>query len=186
MQTTLAFMVVMHLFNYSPGNSGKNLFEIIFEKRMQIGRTMLFCWQNTTYNPYSPENIAFASTAIVCNILSNWIAYIITSIIYGALPLTFWLATKEFKVCISNACESLESVRVVFAKYNHLEVMIRSTNSVWAAVVLQHVMEMFLRIIWMHKYVSNGDIIRLVYFGSKTLFLVVGLLLMAEGCRFVI
>jgi len=189
MHITLAFMAIVYMLIVYTGASEKTRIEIILTGHVQVGRALFFSMQNTTLNPFSPENIAFASFSIVVSLVHNWVDSSVVSIIYGALPLTFWLATRDFQAAILNTCESLENGEngsTILEKYNELKILTRSINSIWTTLVLTHVMEMFIRIIWVHYYIARGNIIWYVYFGLKTLFLVVGLLLMAEGCRTVI
>jgi len=188
MHISLGVMAIMRLLNHSPGTSGKPRFEIIFEDHVARGRARCFILQNTTYNPYSPENIAFASSDIVVTLAHHWVDYNVLSVVFGALPLTFWLAIKGFEADFLNTCESLENGTngiSALEKYNELKALTCSMNSVWTTLVLSTIMELFMTIIFLHNSVTSGNIIWFVQFCLKILFLMVGVLIMAEGCRFV-
>jgi len=174
MNIILAFMAIIRVLNHLPGTSGKSRFEIVFEERLYAGRARFFSQQNTTLNPYSPGNIAFASSNIVLEIVNHWVDYHVLSIIFGALPLAFWLATKGFKVAVSKSFESLpngQSGKKILEKYNELKILTRSINSIWAPLVLNVLMELSFTIIWLHKILATGNIIWSVHFVLKFCFL---------------
>jgi len=106
---TLALMAIISVLRHLPGVSGKTRFEVIFKKHVAMGRMRFFSQLNITLNPYSPENIAFASSNIVLEMVHYWVDYYALSVVCGALPLTFWLATRRFKVAFSDLCESMEN-----------------------------------------------------------------------------
>jgi len=144
--------------------------------------------QNHTVNLYTPENIAFGSSEIVLSTISRFFNYNVVSIIYGALPLTFCLATKGFTAALSSTCVPLENGgngSTMLEKYDELNKLTRSINSIWAVLVLNHVMEVFLSFIWIHRDLTTGNIIGIVQFVVRAFFLIVSVLLMADGCRFV-
>jgi len=189
MHLTLALKAFVLVLSHYPGTSGKNRLEMIFEINLKRGRAQFFSQKNTTSAPYSPENIAFASCNIVLDIANYWVDYHAMSIVFGALPLTFWLATRKFKVVISDLSDSTEngvSGKALLEEYNALKTLTRSINSIWAALILSVVMNLSICIVLIHWTLTTGNIIWSVSFGANTLFLIVGMLMMADGCRLVI
>jgi len=121
---TLVFMAIVLVLSQSPGVSGEYRFEVIFKKHVGRGRAKFFSQKITTLNPYSPENIAFASSNIVLSMVNSWVDYHAMSIVTGALPFTFWLAIRRFKVAISDlykSTENGESKNVLLEEYNALK-----------------------------------------------------------------
>jgi len=195
-QSVQAFVLVLE---HAPDSSDKSSFEIIFEKSVRSGRALFFqgyfeslgeiqnTTLNSTLNPYSTKNVALGSfDLLLCTVL-YWVDYHVFSVFCGALPITFWLATKNFELTVSDACESKETVdgRRLLHKFKDLKIVTRLINSIWSTLVLNFVMFFALRLIYLHQYNRNGNKIQFVHRCINILFGVVGLVLFAEGCRFV-
>jgi len=184
--THAVLAIIQHL-NVS-GSSDKTIFEKIFENSISMGKWLFFqdiqnTNLNSTPNVYSIENIAFGSSSIILTMNHNWIDYNVFSVVCGALPLMFLVLTGNF---VSSILESTgrEEDASIFSKFQELKVIARSLNSVWGVLVLNYVLEVSLRIIWIHESQSRGKIF-FVSLCIQIAFLVVALIIMAEGCRFV-
>jgi len=190
LHVTLAFLAIFRSFSHVPGPPGKNILVLIFESSVERGRSRFFSLQNETFinlSHLSLENIAFSFSDIVLTVIHQWVDYHVISIVFGALPLTFWLATKSFEQFVSNNCASVENGKIgnVIVKYTELKTLIRSINAIWSLLVLNVVIEISLTIIWLHQYVLSGHTVRFIHFGIKLVFLIIGVVIMAEGCRLV-
>jgi len=161
------------------------------------GRKLLFLdedlgmLENTTListrSLYSTENIALASSFINFRISFLWVDFYVYSVVVGALPLTFWLATKKFELIASNIGESVgrEETKSILHKYYDLKIITRLMNSIWATLLLNIVLEYALVIVSMHQINLDGKQLWFVYISVQLACMVLGLLLMAEGCRVV-
>jgi len=191
MHVTLASLAIIRVFHHVPGPPEKSPFELVFENAIARGRARFFCLQNTTlnstFNLHSPEDIAFGSVDIVLTVIHQWVEHNVVSVVYGALPLTFWLAVKHFEHLLSNNCKSAENGEIgrILVKYKELKFLTRSINAIWSTLVFCVVIEMCLTIIWLHQHVSSGNIIRFFHFAIRFVFQVIVVVLIAEGSKIV-
>jgi len=186
-------------FGHIPESSDRTLFEIMYTDSVEYGRSMIFQgglksvgdFQNTTLNStldlYSVENIAYASSSIVLHIIHNWVDYNIFSVACGALPLMLWLAVKNLEILATSNRDPLEDVEGggIILKFEELKMITRLLNSIWATLVFTIVIYQALFIIWLHHYMLAGDKIFIVFMCLRIAFVVVGVIMMAEACRFV-
>jgi len=192
-QSILALVFVV---NHVPGSPDQTLFEKLLRNFIAKGRARLFqdkiagsvIFLNTTTNPkinmYSAESIAYASSDIVLRIIHYWVEYNMFSVVCGALPLTFWMLTKSFELLARESKDSEEGEGILW-RFKELKLVTRTINSIWATFVLNIVLHSAMRLIWLHDFNQKGNKIAFVYYCIKIGFLVVGLIILAEGCRFV-
>jgi len=139
---------------------------------------------NLSLNYYSLENIAFGSSDIVVETIKNWVEYHVNSVTYGALPLTFWLATKQFELW---ACKSGNKTQGenILQRFKELKIITRLINTIWAQFVLIFVLECSILLIWLHQRYLDGNTIWFIYLSAKIGFLILGVTIMADGCSIV-
>jgi len=153
------------MFSHVPGFAEKNRLAIIFGNAVARGRARFFSVQNTSsLSQYSAGDLGFGITGIFLTILHQWVDYNVVSIVYGALTLTFLLATKQF---VTNNWSPVpvenEGRENILGKFNELKILTRSLNSIWAPLVLNVLIELALTIILLHRYVSTGHVLRFVH-----------------------
>jgi len=181
--------------SYDSGSSGERLFEKVFKYLVFIGRYTFFLSYshvqnvtlNSTTNLYSSENIAIGSSTIVLTIIHYWVESILVSVMCGALPLTFWWATKKFEHFVSSNRESLgdRGDKNILGKFKELKLITRLINSIWAGLVINCFTEYALWITWLHLSIQVGIKVWIVHQCFFVAFLVAGVIIMAEGCRIV-
>jgi len=167
----------------------KSSLEKVYENYVSKGKVRFFIENaniknatlNSTVDLYALGNIAFASSDIFLRTIHDWVDYNLLSILYSGLPLTFWLLTKQIELDLSNNRE----IRGVLYKYNELKNITRLINSIWATLVLSIIIQYTFRIIRLHEYAQRENIVVMANLCCEITFLVVGVVLMAEGCRFV-
>ncbi|CAL8132256.1 unnamed protein product [Orchesella dallaii] len=142
---------------------------------------------------YTTENVIIGVIELVIEFVRLWNNFFTGAFIYGALPLIFWTSAKGFQafllgvsstypMILNKALHSLQAELVV-EKYEELRSLLRSINSTWGSIVLVWVIEMTLTVVVrMNNAIESKNLI-VVYFSSNILFLVVSLVLMAEGHR---
>ncbi|CAL8130224.1 unnamed protein product [Orchesella dallaii] len=140
---------------------------------------------------YSFFDIVFGVTELVHRIGYICVDIFETTLSYGPLPFTFWMAAKGFENHIWEITSSAENgVNVqtmqehIIVYYNNLKHLTRSMNSIWSSMVVLHVMQRALDVIEIHKKISSIDVAscRLVI---TFVFLAIAVVLMSEGCRVV-
>jgi len=97
MHFTQSFLAIIRVFSHVPELSGKNRLEIIYGNSVARERARFFSPKVSSLSLYSLEDLVFGVTDIVLIIIHQWVDYNVVSIVFGALPLTLWLATKRFE-----------------------------------------------------------------------------------------
>jgi len=181
--------------NYVPESTGKSPFALIFKKCIEQGKWLLFYNEpespvttlNSTESLYSIENIAFGSFSIVLSSVYAWVDCNMTTVLFGAVPLTIWLATKRVALMTSNSCTALcnRKGESIPCQFKQLKIMTRSINSVWATLVISSVIQRSLTIIWIHNSTQSGNKFVVAYQCILVMFPIIGAIIMADGCKFV-
>jgi len=169
--------------------------EKLLKTSVVFGRSLFFIGtshiQNTTLNStpslHSPENIAFASLGIAKATIAGWIDFNMFSVVSGALPLTFWLATKHFELIALSTCESIDNSKGerIIDQFTKLKIITSLINSMWAPLVISILIQCALMLTWLHSYTEKGNQYWLVSRCIVIALVIIGATIMAEGCRVV-
>ncbi|CAL8132091.1 unnamed protein product [Orchesella dallaii] len=147
-------------------------------------------------NIYSTENIFIGSLELVLQFTRLWNDSFVLMLFYGALPITFWSASKRFQLyCSGIYCSSGESpisdktlnfkrADLIVEKYEQLRNLVASLNSVWSTAVLFYVLMIPLKVvIHVDQVMTSKNAWYLLYTGHLTLFSIVSLVMLVEGHR---
>jgi len=188
MHVTLAGMIIAWMLRYVPNYSCGNKFYAIFDEAVLNGRLRFFSRStfsnSSTENIYSMKDIGFGSIEIILQLTDAvWAHYIWLSFVCGALPLTFYFATRSFRCFITNDIENGKQRKTLYVRFKELKALIHSINNVWPEIVLLVIIDEALNIVWLHEQVATGQIITVAHFLLRLAFLTIGVMLMAKGCK---
>jgi len=168
-----------------------------FNAAINAGRSRFFYGKLVTIStqPYTVQNIGFAVIELVLYIVKKWVDHFVAvaTVFYGALPITFWIAAKQFENFTSNICvpggNSTNDARFrqisILGKYDELRSLTDAINDIWSVATFLIVIEKALVMIFLHTYISTRNPAFIAYFTIDIMFLATGLILMAEGARIV-
>ncbi|CAL8132095.1 unnamed protein product [Orchesella dallaii] len=148
------------------------------------------------YDMYTSENIIIGSIELTLLFIRLWNDCLVFTFFYGALPVTFWFAGKQFQCFLNGIYSSrngsefsdkafnLTKADLIVKKFRELNNIVASLNSLWSTATFIYVVEMSLTmVICISAAVKSKNTIMLLYIGHLTVFLVVSLVLLAEGHR---
>ncbi|CAL8132125.1 unnamed protein product [Orchesella dallaii] len=153
---------------------------------------------NMTNDIYTTENIVIGSVELTLQVIRLWNDSFMVVFFYGALPFTFWSASKRFQLFLSginssqngSETESFDKefnfiqADMILEKYRELRNLLGSLNSVWSTATFLYVLEMSLTmVVRVNHAVKSKYWLPVVYIGHLTVFLVVSLVMLAEGRR---
>jgi len=160
------------------------------EKRFFMGR------KNSNFTQsYSAAEICIGVFEISLQFAFHWNEYLLTTFLYGVLPLTYFYSVKRFQVYLStevlNPADYQLSRREtsfqenVMKHYDYLQSLTDVINTLWSGTVFLWLVERTIIMINISNAVSLKDTLRVVYYFTETAFSTISLILMAEGCRIV-
>ncbi|CAL8141011.1 unnamed protein product [Orchesella dallaii] len=148
------------------------------------------------YEIYSSINILVGFAEFVLMFSRIWSRAFLTTFFCGAVPVTFWSASKLFQryltgIDILNVeCPSLNKpfdssqADMIVEKYEELRNLVASLNSVWSTATLTYVICKSLElVVILNQEVGSKDMIHIVEFVGFTLLFLIMLVMLAEGCR---
>ncbi|CAL8130228.1 unnamed protein product [Orchesella dallaii] len=138
---------------------------------------------------YSLSDYAFGASELAMMIGQVCVNLFVSTLSYGPLPLTFWMAAKGFEEHIleilnsaGKDCNVLTVHERIIECYSSLKHLTCSMNSLWASIVLVHVMQRSLDMIEFHRKFSAVNMAT-CRMGLTQIFLVIAVILMSEGRR---
>ncbi|CAL8132103.1 unnamed protein product [Orchesella dallaii] len=147
-------------------------------------------------NTYSTEDIIIGCVELILQFIKMWNESFVLLFFYGALPATFWSASKRFQSHVSDVCFSREGstmwdqaynavqADLIVKKYEELRNLVASLNSFWSTAALFYVLEMTLTLIRrINLAFSSNNSLHYLFTGNSILFLIVSLVMLAEGHR---
>ncbi|CAL8132119.1 unnamed protein product [Orchesella dallaii] len=151
---------------------------------------------NICDNIYSTENIIIGSVELALQFIRIWNDLFVSMFFFGALPLTFWSASKRFQLYCSgiyrspqgspilNKAFNSQQADLIVEKYEQLRNLVVSLNSVWSTATLLFVLDTLLTVVLrVNLTLTSKNTWHLLYTGNLTLFLIVSLVMLAEGRR---
>jgi len=164
-----------------------------FSLAVKKGRQRFFAHNhvvNLTFD-YTANDFSVGILEMTLSIVEKWTNYFTVSIVYGVLPITYWLAAKElqefvYKVSLAtkkspkgvNKCE-----KVIIEMHESLKSLTGFINGIWSTTSLLHVIEISLEMIELHGVIKTRDPALISYYSMEITFTVVSLVFMAEGSR---
>ncbi|CAL8132111.1 unnamed protein product [Orchesella dallaii] len=151
---------------------------------------------NICDNIYSTENIIIGSVELALQFIRIWNDLFVSMFFFGALPLTFWSASKRFQLYCSgiyrsragypilNKAFNPQQADLIVEKYEQLRNLVGSLNSEWSTATLLFVLDTLLTVVLrVNLALTSKNTWHLLYTGNLTLFLIVSLVMLAEGRR---
>ncbi|CAL8135204.1 unnamed protein product [Orchesella dallaii] len=204
-----AYMVGLFVFCIAFYVIRRTFYNTSFQRTIQNGRKRFFLvdWQsnvsllhinrtNDTHDIYSNVNFLVAFAQLALSISELWYRVFVVTFFSGALPVTFWSASKLFQRYLSGIDtlraeslplnESFDSslADMIVEKYEELKNLVASLNSVWSTATLVYVICKSVElVVYSNRKVMKKDVVHLFAFVCFTFFFVVMLILLAEGCR---
>ncbi|CAL8132101.1 unnamed protein product [Orchesella dallaii] len=149
---------------------------------------------NICDNIYSTENIIIGSVELALQFIRIWNDLFVSMFFFGALPLTFWSASKRFQLYCSgiyrsragspilNKAFNSQQADLIVEKYEQLRNLVISLNSVWSTPALLFVLDTLLTVVLrVTLALTSKNTWHLLYTGNLALFLIVLLVMLAEG-----
>ncbi|CAL8141093.1 unnamed protein product [Orchesella dallaii] len=141
---------------------------------------------------YSAENVVIGIIELVLEFARLWSDCWVGAFFYGSLTYTFWSSAKDFETSFLEVSENVESIKEsgvndadeIVKKYFELKKLSGLLNPIWSTPTFMWFLEMVLRmVIRLNNAVRSDNVIFVSYITVNTTFLVIFLILLAEGYR---
>ncbi|CAL8141091.1 unnamed protein product [Orchesella dallaii] len=148
--------------------------------------------QELTAEEYTTENVIIGIIELVLEFARLWSDCWVGAFFYGSLTYTFWSSAKDFETSFLQVSENVESIKErgvyeadeIVKKYFELKKLTGLLNSIWSTPTIMWILEMVLRmVIRLNNAVRSDNVIFVSYITVNTTFLVIFLILLAEGYR---